>query len=245
MILETVGLRKSFGGVTAVDKVDLTVNERDTHAIIGPNGAGKTTFFNLVTKYLEPDEGKVIFDGQEITQMTPELICRKGLVRSFQRASIYSRLTVYESIQMSLLSQDGKTLNFLRPMKKMAKEETEEILERVGLTEQAGILGSSLSQGDRKRLELAIILGNRPKLLLLDEPTAGMSREETRSIMELISSMSERHGLTVLFSEHDMSVVFGIAKRITVMHLGAIIADGKPEEVRKNTQVQKIYLGEE
>jgi len=244
MILETVGLNKTFGGITAVDKMDLIVNEGDVHAIIGPNGAGKSTFFNLVTKYLKPDAGKVIFNKEDITEMGPDRICKRGLVRSFQRASIYPMLTAYESVQMSLLSQEGKTLSF-RLIKGLVKKETEEILESVGLTEQAGFLGASLSQGDKKRLELAITLGNRPKLLLLDEPTAGMSHEETKSIMELISSMSERHGLTVLFCEHDMSVVFGIAKRITVMHQGAIIADGKPEEVRKSTRVKKIYLGEE
>jgi branched-chain amino acid transport system ATP-binding protein len=245
MILETVGLKKNFGGVTAVDKVDLIVNEGDIHAIIGPNGAGKTTFFNLVTKHSKPDAGKVIFNKEDITGKGPGWICKRGLVRSFQRASIYPMLTVSESVQMSLLSQYGKTLDFFRRMKGMAMKETEEILEDVGLTEQAGFLGVSLSQGDKKRLELAITLGNRPKLLILDEPTAGMSREETKSIMELIRSLSERHGLTVLFSEHDMGVVFGIAKRITVMHQGAITADGKPEEVKKNARVQKLYLGEE
>jgi branched-chain amino acid transport system ATP-binding protein len=245
MILQIRGLSKAFGGVKAVDKVDLTVNEGDIHAIIGPNGAGKTTFFNLVTRYLEVDEGQVIFDGQEITQMNPELICRKGLVRSFQKASVFPSLTVFENVQMSLVSQNERTLNFFSPLEKMVNRETRDIINFIGLTNQTGIRGGLLSQGDKKRLELAIVLGNKPKLALLDEPTAGMSSEESRNTMKLIESLCENQGLTILFTEHDMSVVFGIARRITVLHQGVVIADGKPEEVKANKQVQKIYLGEE
>jgi branched-chain amino acid transport system ATP-binding protein len=244
-ILEADNISKAFGGVKAVNKVHLAVKENDIHALLGPNGAGKSTFFNLVSKYLGPDEGKVIFKGRDITNLEPHQICRLGIARSFQRISVFPKLTVFESTQMSVLSHGGRALNLFRPANKMFCEETMEILEAVGLVDQAHVLGNELSQGDKKRLDLAITLGNQPELLLLDEPTAGMSPEETVATTQLIHELAVMRGLTILFTEHDMSVVFGIAKRITVMHQGAIIADGEPEEVRKNARVQKIYLGEE
>lgn len=243
MILQTERLSKAFGGLVAVNQVDLDVLEGDLHAIIGPNGAGKTTFFNLVTKYLDPDEGRVIFKGKEITKLPPHQICQRGLIRCFQRANIYPMLTVSESVQMALLSQKAKALNMLRPARNMFCNEVADILGRVGLAEQADVRGDALSHGDKKRLELAIALGNRPELLLLDEPTAGMSGEETRATMELLEELRDNMNLTILFTEHDMSVVFGIARRVTVLHQGCIIADGTPEEVRANKEVQQIYLG--
>ena len=245
MILQAINISKTFGGVKAVDRVDLAVEQNDIHALIGPNGAGKTTFFNLVSKYLEPDEGRVIFKGRDITNLEPHQICRFGIARSFQRVSVYPKLTVFESTQMSVLSHRGKALTLFRPANNMFREQTMEILEVVGLVDQTHVLGDQLSQGDKKRLDLAITLGNQPELLLLDEPTAGMSPEETVTTTQLIQKLAETRGLTILFTEHDMSVVFGIARRITVLHQGAVIADGKPEEVKANKQVQKIYLGEE
>jgi len=243
MILKTERVSKAFGGLWAVDKVDLDVQEGDIHAIIGPNGAGKTTFFNLVTKYLDPDEGKVVFEEKDITKLPPHEICQCGLIRCFQRANIYPMLTVAESVQMAMLSQKGKALNMFRPAHKMFRSEVDDILDSIGLAEQANVRGDALSHGDKKRLELAIALGNHPKLLLLDEPTAGMSGEETRITMELLRKLHDRMNITILFTEHDMSVVFGIARRITVLHQGRIIADGTPEEVRANEEVQQVYLG--
>lgn len=243
MILQTERLSKAFGGLVAVNQVDLDVQEGDLHAIIGPNGAGKTTFFNLVTKYLDPDEGRVIFKGKEITKLPPHQICQRGLIRCFQRANIYPMLTVSESVQMALLCQKGKALNVFRPARNMFCNEVADILDSVGLAEQADVHGDALSHGDKKRLELAIALGNRPELLLLDEPTAGMSGEETRATTELLEELRDRMKLTILFTEHDMSVVFGIAKRVTVLHQGCIIADGTPEEVQANKEVQQVYLG--
>ena len=243
MILKTERLSKAFGGLRAVDKVDLDVQEGDIHAMIGPNGAGKTTFFNLVTKYLDPDEGKVVFEEKDITKLPPHEICQRGLIRCFQRANIYPMLTVAESVQMAMLIQKGKALNMFRPAHKMFRSEVDDILDSVGLAEQANVRGDALSHGDKKRLELAIALGNHPKLLLLDEPTAGMSGEETRITMELLRELHDRMNITILFTEHDMSVVFGIARRITVLHQGRIIADGTPEEVRANEEVQQVYLG--
>ena len=184
MILKTEKLTKVFGGLKAVDKVDLDVQEGDIHAIIGPNGAGKSTFFNLVTHYLDQDEGRVIFKGEDITNLPPHRICKKGVVRCFQRANIYPMLTVAESVQMAVLSQQGKALNMFRPTRNMSRSEVADILDNTDLSEHADVRGDALSHGDKKRLELAIALGNRPDLLLLDEPTAGMSREETRATME-------------------------------------------------------------
>lgn len=243
MILKTEKLSKAFGGLMAVNKVDLDVQEREIHAIIGPNGAGKTTFFNLVTKYLNPAEGKVIFKGKDITKLPPHRICQRGLIRCFQRANIYPMLTVTESVQMAVLSQRGKALNMFRPARDMFHPEVANILDRVGLAEQANVRGDTLSHGDKKRLELAIALGNHPELLLLDEPTAGMSREETRATMELLRELRDSMNLTILFTEHDMSVVFGIAERITVLHQGCIIAEGSPSEVQADEKVQQVYLG--
>lgn len=245
MILKTEKLTKAFGGLRAVDKVDLDVQEGDIHAIIGPNGAGKSTFFNLVTHYLDQDEGRVIFKGEDITNLPPHRICKKGVVRCFQRANIYPVLTVAESVQMAVLSQQGRALNMFRPARNMSRSEVADILASTDLSEQADVRGDTLSHGDKKRLELAIALGNRPDILLLDEPTAGMSREETRASMELIKGFRDRMNLTILFTEHDMSVVFGIARRITVLHQGCIIADGVPDKVRSNEEVQQIYLGAE
>jgi len=243
MFLQTQGLIKDFGKLRAVNQVTLDIRKGDVHAIIGPNGAGKSTYFNLVTGYHRADSGKVIFKGEEITKLPSYKRCKLGITRSFQRTSIFPKLNVYESILMALLSHRGITLNAFSFANKFFKEEVWSILENVGLSDQAHILGDSISHGDKKRLELAITLGTEPELLLLDEPTCGMSPEETESTMLLIKKLAEERGLTILFTEHDMSVVFGIAKRISVLHQGNLIADGKPEEVRASQEVQKVYLG--
>ena len=244
MIFEVERLSKAFGGLMAVYNVDLKVKEGDIHAIIGPNGAGKTTFFNLVTGYLTPTSGKVKFKGQDITGLPPYKICRKGVARSFQKVNIYPKLTAFENVQLAVLSKHGKTLNLFRPSKNMDVRETEEILEDVGLVDQAQVTADSLSHGDKKRLELAVTLGNEPELLLLDEPTAGMSSEETEATMLLVEKFSRERNLTVLFTEHDMTVVFGISKRITCLHQGAVLAEGTQEEIKQNEEVQRVYLGE-
>jgi len=244
MIFEVQRLSKAFGGLMAVYNVNLGVKQGDIHAIIGPNGAGKTTFFNLVTGYLKPTTGMVTFKNEDITKLSPHKICRKGIARSFQKVNIYPRLTAFENVQVAVLSRRGKTLNLFSPSKKMARKETEEILDSVGLAGQSGLLADSLSHGDKKRLELAITLGNDPEMLLLDEPTAGMSSEETEATMLLVERLARERNLTVLFTEHDMSVVFGISKRITVLHQGVVIAEGTHEEIKQNETVQRVYLGE-
>jgi branched-chain amino acid transport system ATP-binding protein len=243
MFLQTQKITKEFGKLRAVNEVSLEISRGDIHAIIGPNGAGKSTYFNLVTGYHRATSGKVLFKGEEITRLPAYRRCNLGITRSFQITSIYPKLTVYQSVLMALLSHRKVTLNFFSSAKKFFKEEVWHILEDVGLADQANRLGDSVSHGDKKRLELAVTLGTEPDLLLLDEPTCGMSPEETESTMGLINKLSKERGITILFTEHDMSVVFGIAKRISVLHQGSLIADGSPQEVRNSEEVQKVYLG--
>ena len=243
MFLKTQGLTKEFGKLRAVDEVTLEIHQGDIHAIIGPNGAGKSTYFNLITGYHQLTSGKVLFKEKEITHLPAYHRCKLGITRSFQITSIYPKLSVYESVLMGLMTHRRITLDFFSSAKKHFKEEVWRILEDVGLADQANRLGDSISHGDKKRLELGITLGTEPEILLLDEPTCGMSPDETESTMIFIKKLVEEKGLTVLFTEHDMSVVFGIAKRISVLHQGTLIADGKPEEVRANEEVRKVYLG--
>lgn len=243
MILETKNLVKEFGKLLATNDVTFSVQPGDIHAIIGPNGAGKSTFFNLITGYHLPDSGKVFFKGRDITPLPPYKRCTLGITRSFQITSIYPKMTVYDSVLMALLSHQKATTHFFSSAKTYFKEEVWEILEDVGLADQALVNGDSISHGDKKRLELAVTLGTKPQLLLLDEPTCGMSPDETESIMAFIKKLVDEKGLTILFTEHDMAVVFGIARRISVLHQGTLIAEGTPEEVRASEEVQKVYLG--
>jgi branched-chain amino acid transport system ATP-binding protein len=244
-ILQVIELKKAFGGLQAIYNVNFQMEYGELSAIIGPNGAGKSTFFNLITAYHAVDSGKIYFKGEDIGGLPPHVISRLGIARAFQVSNIYPTLTTYENVRQAVLSQQKKTLNFFTPASRLARAETMELLNSCGLAEQANVIAGSLSQGDKKRLELAIALGNKPELLFLDEPTAGMSGEETMATMELVQSLNRGKNLTILFTEHDMSVVFGFARRITVLHQGELIADGTPEEVRANEKAQKIYLGEE
>ena len=243
MFLKTENIIKDFGRLRAVNGVSLEIVKGDIHAIIGPNGAGKSTYFNLITGYHRASSGKVIFKDKEITTLPAYQRCNFGITRSFQITSIYPKLTVYESVLMALLSHRKVTLTFFSPAQKFFKEAVWRILEDIGLADQADSLGDSISHGDKKRLELAITVGTEPELLLLDEPTCGMSPEETEMTMNLINRLSAERGITILFTEHDMAVVFGIAKRISVLHQGTLIADGTPQEVRASEEVQKVYLG--
>ena len=242
-MLEVRGLSKSFGGFLAVNKANLDVSKGEIVAVIGPNGAGKTTLFNLVTGILKPDEGQVIFKGEEITGLPAHKTCKKGITRSFQVVNIFSRLTVFENVRISVLSQQGKTYHWFRPSREFVNEETGEILESVGLINKKDNVCGALSHGDQKVLEIAIALAGKPELLILDEPTAGMSPEETARCIDLIKRLSQNLGLTILFCEHDMELVFAIARRIMVMVRGSTIVQGLPEEVRCNQQVQDAYLG--
>lgn len=242
-ILRTEKLTKHFGGVMAVSGVNLVVNRGDIHAVIGPNGAGKSTLFNLITNYFEPSAGRVLFKGQDITGRPAHAICRMGLARSFQLTNIYPKLTVFESVQMSLLSIEGLAGSLFGSTGKLLQEDTENVLEMVGLIEQRDLIGNLLSHGDKKRLELAITLGNRPEMLLMDEPTAGMAPDETWEIVDLVNKLRLEENLTILFTEHDMDVVFEMADRVSVLHQGLVICDAVPEEVQKDEMVRECYLG--
>jgi len=245
VILQVEHLNKAFGGLLATCDVSYEMQTGELSAIIGPNGAGKSTFFNLLTGYHRADSGRVRFQGKDITNWPPHRIARLGIARAFQVSNIYLALTTYENVRQAILAQQKRTLNLFTPAHRLAKKETLELLEVAGLSRHADMIAGNLSQGDKKRLELAIALGSKPELLFLDEPTAGMSREETHETMDLVKRLNQEMSLTILFTEHDMAVVFGYAKRLTVLHQGAIIAQGSPEEVRSNETAQKIYLGEE
>lgn len=245
MILEAEGLTKSFGGLNAVDDVSLQIEEKELSSIIGPNGAGKTTLFNLLTGHTPADSGRVIFRGRDITELPPHMICRAGVGRSFQRLNIFPRLTAFDNVQVAVFSAQRKGGSLFSRAEKMLREEADEVLESVGLDDKKGVQGGLLAHGDQKRLEIGIALACQPELLLLDEPTAGMSPKETIETTGLIEKLARERGLTLIFVEHDMNVVFGIADKIKVMHQGRIVFEGKPEDVRANDEVQRIYLGEE
>ena len=242
-MLRVEEIHKSFDDFKAVNGANLTVEKGKLVAVIGPNGAGKTTLFNLITGQLKADQGKVIFNEEDISSLPPYKICKRGIARSFQIANIFHRLTVFKNVQVSVLSQQEKSRKFFYPAEKLAVEETNSILERVGLSDRAGSIAGSLAHGDQRALEIAIALGNKPELLILDEPTAGMSPEETAATIELIKQLADSRELTILFCEHDMEVVFNAAQSIMVLHQGLTIMQGEPDQVKNSSQVQECYLG--
>jgi branched-chain amino acid transport system ATP-binding protein len=242
-MLQVNAVVKSFDDFKAVNGANLVVEKGEIVAVIGPNGAGKTTLFNLITGALKRDRGSIFFKDEDISELPPYEICRKGIARSFQIVNIFPRLTVFRNVQVAVLSQRRRSNNLFQPAKKMLVNETNHILESVGLLDKAHSIAGSLSHGDQKIVEIAIALGNEPELLILDEPTAGMSPEETLSTMELIKRLAQMRGLTILFCEHDMDIVFSIAQRIMVMHQGRTLIQGKPVEVRNNPIVREAYLG--
>lgn len=243
-LLEVTGLNKHFGGIHVTHDVNFAMSEGEKSAIIGPNGAGKSTFFNLLTGYHSPDSGTVVFDGEDITDWPPHKVARMGISRAFQISNIFPRLTVKENVRSAVHSHIGVTMSMFIRADSVGIAETEEVLSLCGLDDKTDIPAGRLSQGDKKKLELAIALAGKPKLLFLDEPTAGMSRDETEETMQLVDRLNSDMGLTVLFTEHDMSVVFNHARRVSLLHRGEIIFEGTPDEVRDNKMVQKIYLGE-
>lgn len=242
-MLKVEDIAKSFDGFKAVDGANLVVERGAIVAVIGPNGAGKTTLFNLITGQLKPDRGRVIFKGEDIAGLTPYQICRKGISRSFQIVKIFHRLKVFENVQVAVITHQKKTHNLFSPARNQAIRETKDILEKVGLSDKADRISGSLSHGEQKVLEVAIALGNQPELLILDEPTAGMSPEETSVTMELIKRLSSDLSLTILFCEHDMGLVFSMAHQIMVIHQGESIIQSEPDKVKSSREVQEAYLG--
>ena len=243
-MLETRQLHKRFDGFKAITEISLNILEGERHAIIGPNGAGKTTFFNLITGHLQPSAGEVRYKGDVISGLAPHKIVKQGLARSFQRINIYPRMTVFQNVQVALIAQHNQHLNFFTRAHNLHKGDTENLLELVDLSGETGGIAGELAYGKQKQLELAIALAANPQMLLLDEPTAGMSPNETTESIQLINNIAESRSLTLLFTEHDMSVVFGIADRISVLHHGQILASGSPDDVRNDSEVKKVYLGE-
>ena len=242
-MLEVRGVSKSFAGFLAVAEVSLAVSEGQIAAVIGPNGAGKSTLFNLITGHLRPSAGRVLIDGRDITGLPPHRICAMGMGRSFQRTNIFPKLTVFENVQAALLAHRGHGPNFWSRSEILCRGESEALLNSIGLTGRAHAVAATLSYGNQKQLELGIALASDPRILLLDEPTAGMSASETHEAITLLGRIAKERELTLLFTEHDMAVVFSIAEKIAVMHQGRIIADGSPASVRADAEVRRVYLG--
>ena len=242
--LEVRDLRKSFAGLLATDNVNLSINRGEFVAVIGPNGAGKTTLFNLITQFIKPDHGTVILNGENLVGMRPEETYRRGIGRTFQLTQIFRTLTVYENLSTSVFAAHGKTFNFYTPGNVVLRDKVKELASEVGLSRQIEKAAGSLSYGDQKRLEVGIALSNKPQLLFLDEPTGGLAPDECGQIMELVRRLSQERNMTTIFIEHDMTTVFGFAQRIIVLDFGRIIADGRAEDIRRNEEVQKLYLGE-
>jgi branched-chain amino acid transport system ATP-binding protein len=243
-MLEVSELSKSFGGFRAVSGVSLTVDTKQIAAVIGPNGAGKSTLFNLITGHLRPDGGTVRLDGRDITGAPPYRICGMGIGRSFQRTNIFPQLTVFENVQAAFLVHYRRGWNFWARAEALYRDDAAALLASIGLTGQEATVAGTLSYGNQKQLELGLALASGPAVLLLDEPTAGMSASETHETIRLLERIAAERALTLLFTEHDMDVVFSIAQKIAVMHQGRIIAEGRPEEVRSDPEVRRVYLGQ-
>lgn len=244
-VLELRGVRKAFGALSIIQGVDLAVYRGERHALIGPNGAGKSTLFNLVSGSFAPSAGEIRLRGESIAARSPHDINRLGLARSFQITNIFPRLSVFENIRIGILARHGVRYGLLRRVAAMRRvnEETMALIERVRLNRRAEQTAGDLSYSEQRALEIGMTLTTDPEIILLDEPTAGMSREETSYIVSLVREVTE--GRTLLVVEHDMSVVFDLCDRISVLVYGAILASGTPDEIRQNAEVQKAYLGEE
>jgi branched-chain amino acid transport system ATP-binding protein len=243
VVLQAEGLAKAFGGVKAVDGVSFKVEAGRLLALIGPNGAGKTTCFNMLNGQLKPDAGRVMLGGRDITGLAPRDVWALGVGRTFQITATFASMTVRENVQMALLSHHGQAWRLFGRARAAHVGEANRLLDQVGMLAQAERACGVLAYGDLKRVELAVALANAPKLLLMDEPTAGMAPRERIGLMELTARIAREQGIAVLFTEHDMDVVFAHADRIIVLDRGRLIADGKAEDVRANPAVQAVYLG--
>jgi branched-chain amino acid transport system ATP-binding protein len=242
--LEVRRLSKAFGGVVALREVSFSVAAGELVALIGPNGAGKTTCFNLLNGQLAPDAGEILLDGRSLVGLPPRRVWRLGVGRTFQVAATFASMSVRENVQVALASFHGRSHALFSKGKALYEEDAAALLERVGMLEQAARPCALLAYGDLKRVELAMALANRPRLLLMDEPTAGMTPDERAELMALAASLARSEALAVLFTEHDMATVFGYASRVLVLHEGALIAAGTPQSVRADARVREVYLGD-
>jgi branched-chain amino acid transport system ATP-binding protein len=250
VLLETIGLRKEFGGLVAVDDVDFTVPQASIVSLIGPNGAGKTTFFNMLTGVYKPTAGRVTFDGLEMTGKPPHAFTQRGIGRTFQNIRLFQNMTALENVLVGMhVRLRGTLFEAIVRTPRVRKEEAEarvrarELLEYSGLVRKDGVIGRNLSYGDQRRLEVARALATQPKLLLLDEPTAGMNPQETADFTSFVARLRDEQKLAVLLIEHDMRVVMGVSDRVTVLDYGEKIAEGTPQEIQKNDRVIEAYLG--
>ena len=244
MVLSVTNLSKAYGGVQAVHGVSFGVAAGEMVAIIGPNGAGKTTCFNMLNGQIAPDSGEIELGGQRLTGLPPHRIWRLGVGRTFQVAATFGSMSVRENVQTALLSRERRSYSTWTRARAFRVAEADALLERVGMHEQAERACAVLAYGDLKRVELAIALANRPRLLLMDEPTAGMAQSERGALMELAAGLARSERLAILFTEHDMEVVFGYASRVLVLHSGELIAAGSPDAVRADARVREVYLGD-
>jgi branched-chain amino acid transport system ATP-binding protein len=244
-LLEVEKLTKRFGDLVAVSDVSMKVEKGELRAVIGPNGAGKTTFFNMISGFLTPSAGKITFDGQDVTMLAPEKRVWRGMARTFQITEVFPELTTYDNLRVAVESSAGFKLRpwMSRADEKQVHDRTNELLEMSGLMKSADRLVGEMSHGDQRAAEITMALALNPRLLLLDEPTAGMGDQETHDITMLISKLHKQQSLTVVLIEHDMRVVFHLADRIMVLGEGKVLAEGTPDEIAKNETVQEAYLG--
>ena len=245
VIIETRDLRKEFGALVAVNDVTMRIEEGALHSIIGPNGAGKTTFFNLVSGRLRPTSGKVLYKGADITDHPAHETIHRGIGRSFQITNIFPSLTVHENVRLAVQATGHDSFRMLASHRRFTDyaARASEVLERVGLAERALQIAGTLPHGDQRKLEIGMILAPDPDVLMLDEPTAGMAAEQVPLLMDLVQSIQQTGSKTVVLVEHNMNVVMRVSDRISVMHQGAILAEGTPGEISANTSVQTAYLG--
>jgi branched-chain amino acid transport system ATP-binding protein len=246
-ILKVEDLHKSFGGNKVLNGVNFTVEEGELSSIIGPNGAGKTTLFNLITGLHLPSRGAIFFQGKNIAGYQPYEVVRLGIAKAFQITSIFPRLSVVENVTAAIVSHQKRNSNLLAPVSglKDVRDQAYGLLESVGLADKALQQSGTLAHGNQKRLDIALALALRPQMLMLDEPTAGMSPEERRETVKLVQRLWEQLKITMLFIEHDMDIVFGISQKVRVLCYGSLIAEGPPAEISKNKKVIEVYLGEE
>ena len=242
-LLQLDGLTRYFGALGAVNGVTLAVERQERRAIIGPNGAGKTTLFNLVTGHLAPSGGRILFDGRSITGQPPHRVARQGISRSFQRTNLFPRLTVRENLRLAAAADGRGSYRLFGSVARLAEPlaRAHEVAEAVGLALRLDDEAARLSYGEQRQLEVGVALATRPQLLMLDEPTAGMSPEETQRMTRLLAALPR--AVTMLIIEHDMDVVFSLADRITVLHYGEVLVDGAPDAVRADARVYEVYLG--